>query len=89
LRKHCDGVACRVQDTGSGIAPEDRERIFDPFFTTKPPGAGTGLGLASALRLAEEMDGTLELSASAPEGFATEFTLRLPAAREARAEVRG
>lgn len=53
-------VVCCVEDDGPGIAAEDRQRIFDPFFTTKPPGEGTGLGLATALRLAEEMGGALE-----------------------------
>jgi signal transduction histidine kinase len=75
-RRRPDAVECRVRDNGPGIPPEDRERIFDPFFTTKPPGEGTGLGLANALRLAEELGGGLELAAG--EGGA-EFVLRLPA----------
>jgi signal transduction histidine kinase len=78
-RGRADAVECRVSDNGSGIAEGDRERVFDPFFTTKPPGQGTGLGLSTALRLAEEMEGTL-LLAEPPPGFATRFVLRLPAA---------
>jgi two-component system, NtrC family, sensor kinase len=87
-RACADAVEIRISDNGSGIAEADRERIFDPFFTTKPPGRGTGLGLSTALRLAEEMDGQLAL-AEAPPGFATCFVLRLPsaAARE-EGEVR-
>jgi hypothetical protein len=88
-RAQADAVECRVSDNGSGIAEDDRERIFDPFFTTKPPGQGTGLGLSTALRLAEEMDGQLVL-AEPPAGFATSFVLRLPSAAEgAGAAVRG
>jgi two-component system NtrC family sensor kinase len=76
-RRAADTVECLVSDNGPGVSAEDRERIFDPFFTTKPPGQGTGLGLSNALRLAEEIGGTLEL-ASADQGAC--FLLRLPAA---------
>jgi signal transduction histidine kinase len=77
-RRAPDGVECVVSDNGSGIPEADRERVFDPFFTSKPPGEGTGLGLATAVRLAEELDGQLEL-APPPEGDRTAFALRLPA----------
>jgi len=93
-RRTPDGVECVVADNGCGIAEADRERLFDPFFTTKPPGEGTGLGLANAVRLAEELDGQLEL-VEAPEGARTAFALRLPTAAErgerpsARGGVRG
>jgi signal transduction histidine kinase len=60
-RRVADCVVCWVEDSGPGVVLEDPERIFDPFFTTKAPGEGTGLGLANARRLAEEMDGRVEL----------------------------
>jgi signal transduction histidine kinase len=80
-RRTPDGVECVVADNGCGIAEADRERVFDPFFTSKPPGEGTGLGLANAVRLAEELDGQLEL-VPPPEGAHTAFALRLPVAVE-------
>jgi hypothetical protein len=80
-RRQADAVECRVEDDGSGIPAEDRERIFDPFFTTKPPGEGTGLGLANALRLAEEMGGSLELRDPEPGTPGSVLALVLPAAR--------
>jgi len=79
-RREADAVECIVEDDGPGVAETDRERVFDPFFTTKEPGEGTGLGLANALRFAEEAGGRLELADRPPERGAR-FVLRLPAAR--------
>jgi signal transduction histidine kinase len=83
-RARWDAVECAVVDSGPGVSEEDRERIFDPFFTTKPPGEGTGLGLANALRQAEENGGELELAPATGAGGAC-FVLRLPAAQPADA----
>jgi signal transduction histidine kinase len=80
-RRRPDAVECVVADNGCGIPEKDRERVFDPFFTSKEPGEGTGLGLANAVRLAEELEGQLELVAP-PAGARTAFALRLPAAVE-------
>ncbi len=68
-----------MEDNGPGIAAEDRERIFDPFFSTKTPGEGTGLGLSNALRLVEELSGSVELDVSR-EAPGAAFALCLPAA---------
>lgn len=77
IRSSMDGVECEVADSGAGVRDEDRERIFDPFFTTKDPGVGTGLGLANALRLSEELGGIVELRDCSPLPGAA-FVLRLP-----------
>jgi len=86
-RRHADAVECVVADNGPGVDEADRERIFDPFFTTKPPGEGTGLGLANAARLAEELGGELALLPPAAEGGAA-FALRLPVAAAEAGPVR-
>jgi nitrogen-specific signal transduction histidine kinase len=39
-------VTITVDDTGSGINNDVRDRIFDPFYTTRKIGEGLGLGLA-------------------------------------------
>ncbi len=82
LRSVPDGVACIVADNGGGVPEDLAEKVFDPFFTTKDPGEGTGLGLANAARLAQELGGNLAL-VEPPDGYCTAFALRLPAVREA------
>jgi two-component system, NtrC family, nitrogen regulation sensor histidine kinase NtrY len=66
-----------VQDTGPGVPDHVREQLFRPFFTTKP--GGTGLGLAVALRTAEEHGGALELAEPGEQaGAGASFRLVLP-----------
>lgn len=67
-------LAFTVRDTGIGIAPQAREKIFEPFSqadssTTRAYG-GTGLGLVICKRLAELMDGSIEVESTLGEGSA-------------------
>jgi signal transduction histidine kinase len=71
-------VAVRVSDSGQGVAPELRDAIFEPLATTKERSGGLGLGLAVARGLARAMRGDLTYGPRA--GWATTFTLTLPAA---------
>ncbi len=73
-------VILTVADSGAGIAPEDLERLFDPFFTTKPPGEGIGLGLSVAYGIIDGHGGAINVKSEPGRG--TEFTIRLPAARD-------
>jgi C4-dicarboxylate-specific signal transduction histidine kinase len=73
-----EAVELQVADAGPGLSPDDLPRLFDPFFTTKPPGEGTGLGLATSLRIVETLGGTLTAE-NGTDGGAL-FRLRLPAA---------
>ena len=65
-----------IQDTGVGIALENRKRLFEPFFTTKKQ--GTGLGLPITRRIIEEHRGVISV-ASEPDQGAT-FLVLLPLA---------
>lgn len=70
-----------VEDTGSGIAPEIRERIFDPFFSTKAGGeegapTGTGLGLYTCRELVKGYGGTISVTSRDGEGSC--FVVQLP-----------
>jgi len=78
-----DGYEIRIADTGPGIADDVRERLFEPFFTTKS--RGTGLGLATARRIAESHGGTIRLDS--PPAGGTVATVVLPAAAEVRSEA--
>jgi two-component system, cell cycle sensor histidine kinase and response regulator CckA len=66
-----------VSDTGSGIAPEIREKIFDPFFTTKEIGKGTGLGLSTAIGIVRSYWGFMNLTSEV--GCGSSFEVYLPA----------
>jgi two-component system sensor histidine kinase/response regulator len=71
-----------VEDTGIGIAPEDRDRIFEEFY--RAPQAkeveprGTGLGLSLVRRIVEGHGGTIAVVSQLGQG--SRFTFRLPVA---------
>lgn len=49
------------QNTGSTIAPHNKESIFDPFFTTKNSGTNYGLGLSFCRNIIEGHEGSIKL----------------------------
>lgn len=65
-----------VEDTGSGIAPEDIKKIFLPFFTTKEVGEGTGLGLSVVHGIVKSHGGSVQVESTVNRG--TRFEVRLP-----------
>lgn len=68
-------VTVDVSDTGTGLAPEVRERLFYPFATTRPE--GMGLGLSISHRIVEAHGGRLWLveDGAGPSGARFRFTL--------------
>ena len=69
-----------VADQGRGIAPEDQARIFEKFERLDPAdGAGTGLGLYIARRLARFMGGDIAVDSAPGQGARFTFTLPLRA----------
>jgi two-component system sensor histidine kinase EvgS len=71
-----------VRDTGAGISREVQERLFQRFRQESPDTArlygGTGLGLAICRRLAEMMDGQVDLASEPGRGSTFSITLTLP-----------
>lgn len=76
-----------VQDSGSGISPEDLPRVFERFYLYRRYNAersvGSGLGLALVSELVQMMGGSVAVE-SLP-GHGTTFSVRLPPAAEAEA----
>jgi PAS domain S-box-containing protein len=75
--RHDDYVRIDIEDSGSGVPGDIRNRIFDPFFTTKPVGKGTGQGLAIARSIIVEKHGG-QLTFESEMGKGTVFTVILP-----------
>ena len=69
-----DQVLLAVQDSGTGVDPDNAEQMFDAFFTTKPSGMGMGLSISRSI--IEAHGGRLWASPNAGPGAT--FQLSLP-----------
>ncbi len=63
-----------VEDDGSGVPPDLRDRIFERFVKASPHDSGTGIGLAICRRIAEIHGGSVQLDG------ASRFVVRLRSA---------
>lgn len=66
-----------VSDTGEGIPEEKRDDIFKPFLEIRDLTTGDGLGLPICKKMAQKMNGDLDIDSSFTKG--TRFTLDLHA----------
>ena len=66
-----------VEDSGTGIPSELRQRVWEPFFTTKQ--RGTGLGLAIVKKRMQEANGIARLAPQA-NGKGARFEVWIPLA---------
>jgi signal transduction histidine kinase len=76
-------VTVSIQDTGPGIAPQDRTRIFEPFCQGSQPlwrdRSGSGLGLSISKQFVEMHGGRIWLESEL--GVGTTFRFELPLAQ--------
>jgi PAS domain S-box-containing protein len=61
-----DCLLIAVEDSGTGIDPQNVDRIFDAFFTTKSHGMGMGLSICRSI--VESHGGRLSVSLGQPHG---------------------
>lgn len=71
-------VSVSISDNGPGISPEERAHIFRAFHSSKGH-AGTGLGLAAAMKIVAEMGGRIDVESEL--GTGATFHVRIPTKR--------
>lgn len=64
----------KIEDSGRGIAEEDKQHIFEPFFSRKKKGLGIGLYLTK--KIVEAHEGKIEVQSKVGQG--TTFLLQIP-----------
>ncbi len=68
-------VEYQVEDNGSGMDAETKDKLFQRFFSTKGT-KGTGLGLMITKKIVNEHGGTIDVDSEPGRG--TKFCIRLP-----------
>ncbi|MEO1376163.1 MAG: hybrid sensor histidine kinase/response regulator [Cyanobacteria bacterium J06635_10] len=76
LKVAADGAAIEIEDTGTGISPEEQKRLFERFRQGKNKRSGSGLGLYLSRCIIESHQGTIGVSSELGKGSL--FTIKLP-----------
>lgn len=76
VRTFGNRIVLDVDDSGPGIAPEDRELVFDRFHRGVDTPGGTGLGLAIADSVVRATEGTWSITTSRLGGAGMEVSWR-------------
>ncbi|MBB1487441.1 ATP-binding response regulator [Oceanospirillum sediminis] len=80
LHTRTDACCISIKDTGIGMSDEQVQRLFQPFERLGMESStrqGTGIGLVICQKLAEAMQGRIEVTSAAGEG--STFSLVMPA----------
>jgi signal transduction histidine kinase len=82
VERHGDNTAWVVSDRGPGISEADQARLFERFFVGRGdrsgPHEGVGLGLPTALAIAQAHGGTIDVGSTL--GVGSTFALVVPTA---------
>ncbi|MBD2870248.1 sensor histidine kinase [Paenibacillus arenilitoris] len=80
LRRDGDEIKVRIEDTGIGIAKDDRQRIFERFYKGDKQRTrtveGSGLGLSIVKKIVELHHGRIEVDSRLGEGSVFEVGLQ-------------
>ena len=71
-------IKIKISDNGPGIPEKDIKDVFEPFYTTKAQ--GIGLGLAIALKIIEQHDGSIKVISQ--KGVGISFEILIPCNEE-------
>lgn len=83
-------ILLRVEDSGCGIPPEEREKIFTPFYQVPETSgvniSGTGIGLSLVYSIVQLYKGSIRIEDRANGEEGTVFVVELPATEDAFTE---
>jgi len=77
-------IAISIKDSGTGFAPETREKLFTYGYSTKKTGSGFGLHSCANFLIAHK--GSIEAKSDG-DGKGAEFIINLPVSQEENPEV--
>ena len=83
VRPETGGVGWTVTDAGPGIGPEEQARLFERFFVggaDRASSGGAGIGLPTALAIAQAHGGTIEVDSEVGRGSTFRLVVPGPAA---------
>jgi nitrogen fixation negative regulator NifL len=78
ISRSVDGaIEIVIEDSGAGVPAGVRLKVFEPFYTTKKNGGHLGTGLSSALQVAQDHGGAIEIDPADAGGCRVRVVLPL------------